>query len=210
MWWLQEGRYWTGMQRRRCSCRRRPCASAMGPPRCPCGRSSCPDTSASRQTPCQDSPLLSCQNLTGKWLHCTVLQERAPPCGPLINRYFRRGFEECERAAQEQLEAITPCTDISAHLAELSHLYEASCPVLSNIYMLLAPLSPESLPGMIKDPIDSLSSLTDIHVPCLFAQQCQQLHPKHLLMLFHSLTDSHIHSLNVKRPVWVQGVPLTS
>jgi hypothetical protein len=53
----------------------------------------------------------------------------------------------CFVNAQEQLEPITPCAEISAHLAELSHLYEASCPVLSNIYMLLAPLSPESLPG---------------------------------------------------------------
>lgn len=50
-------------------------------------------------------------------------------------------------AVQSQLEPITPCADISAHLAQLAHLYEASCPVLSNIYMLLAPLSPESLPG---------------------------------------------------------------
>ncbi len=52
-------------------------------------------------------------------------------------------------AVQEQLEPITPCADISAHLAELSHLYETSCPLLSNIYMLLAPLSPESLPGIV-------------------------------------------------------------
>jgi hypothetical protein len=47
---------------------------------------------------------------------------------------------------QEQLEPLTPHDDISTHLAELSHLYEGTCPVLSNIYMLLAPMSPESLP----------------------------------------------------------------
>lgn len=47
---------------------------------------------------------------------------------------------------QAQLEDIVPRTAISRHLAELAHLYEATSPVLANLYALIAPLSPESLP----------------------------------------------------------------
>ena len=47
---------------------------------------------------------------------------------------------------QAQLEDIVPRTAISRHLAELAHLYEATCPIIANIYALIAPLSPESLP----------------------------------------------------------------
>lgn len=48
---------------------------------------------------------------------------------------------------QAQLEDIVPCGAISRHLEELAHLYEATCPAIANIYALIAPLSPESLPG---------------------------------------------------------------
>ena len=37
--------------------------------------------------------------------------------------------------------------DISAHLAQLCHLYEGTSPAISQLYAELAPLSPESLPG---------------------------------------------------------------
>ncbi len=47
---------------------------------------------------------------------------------------------------QAQLEEILPRTAISRHLAELAHLYETTCPVIANLYALIAPLSPESLP----------------------------------------------------------------
>ena len=47
---------------------------------------------------------------------------------------------------QAQLEEIIPRTAISRHLAELAHLYETTCPVIANLYALIAPLSPESLP----------------------------------------------------------------
>ena len=63
--------------------------------------------------------------------------------GSLSQRH-RSNFEH---AVQEQLESVTPCDDISKHLAELAHLYEGTSPMLSNIYLLLAPLSPEALPG---------------------------------------------------------------
>ena len=48
--------------------------------------------------------------------------------------------------SQAQLEDIVERTAISRHLAELAHLYEATSPVLANLYALVAPLSPESLP----------------------------------------------------------------
>ena len=50
------------------------------------------------------------------------------------------------RMMQAQLEEIVPRTAISRHLAELAHLYETTCPVIANLYALIAPLSPESLP----------------------------------------------------------------
>lgn len=40
-----------------------------------------------------------------------------------------------------------PQDAISSHLVQLSHFYEANSPVLSNLCALLAPLSPDSLPG---------------------------------------------------------------
>ena len=48
---------------------------------------------------------------------------------------------------ETQLGPLVPRDEVSAHLAQLAHLYETSSPVLSNIYALLAALSPESLPG---------------------------------------------------------------
>ena len=50
------------------------------------------------------------------------------------------------RMLQAQLEDIVPRAAISRHLAELAHLYEATCPVIADLYALIAPLSPESLP----------------------------------------------------------------
>ena len=50
-------------------------------------------------------------------------------------------------AFQTQLQAVLPAADISQHLAQLGQLYEAQSPVLGDIYTLIAPLSPESLPG---------------------------------------------------------------
>ncbi|BDA40960.1 hypothetical protein COCOBI_01-6140 [Coccomyxa sp. Obi] len=84
---------------------------------------------------------------------------------------------------QSQLEPITPCADISAHLAQLAHLYEASCPVLSNIYMLLAPLSPESLPGgnpnFIAGSSEALHALMQLHP--LKLGKPQKVHPKEVV-----------------------------
>ena len=54
-----------------------------------------------------------------------------------------RGFSS---VTQAQLEDIVPCSAISRHLAELAHLYEATSPTIANIYVLIASLSPESLP----------------------------------------------------------------
>ena len=108
----------------------------MGQLLCRCGKSSSLDISATRH----DRHILLAPNCarTSSIINRWLLQIEA-----LMDK--REDF----MAVQSQLEPITPCADISAHLAQLAHLYEASCPVLSNIYMLLAPLSPESLPGKI-------------------------------------------------------------
>ena len=53
-------------------------------------------------------------------------------------RYFRW---------QTRLEAVLPGDAIAAHLVQLSHFYEANSPVLSNLCALVAPLSPDCLPG---------------------------------------------------------------
>lgn len=75
---------------------------------------------------------------------------------------------------QEQLEPILAVADISAHLAQLCHLYEGTSPAISQLYAELAPLSPESLPGA--DPsIPPFAMLLDCQLcvqttPCLFAR----------------------------------------
>jgi hypothetical protein len=61
---------------------------------------------------------------------------------PLWEEFLLRFF-----AHETLLEPIVPRADISGHLAQLAALYEDSAPQISNIYALLAPLSPESLPG---------------------------------------------------------------
>lgn len=61
---------------------------------------------------------------------------------PLWEEFCQRFFQY-----ETQLGPIIPRDDISAHLAQLAQLYEASSAVLSNIYALLSPLSAESLPG---------------------------------------------------------------
>ena len=58
----------------------------------------------------------------------------------------RRLCREFSPVTQAQLEDIVPCSAISRHLAELAHLYEATSPTIANIYVLIASLSPESLP----------------------------------------------------------------
>ena len=58
----------------------------------------------------------------------------------------RRTSKEISPVTQAQLEDIVPCSAISRHLAELAHLYEATSPIIANIYVLIASLSPESLP----------------------------------------------------------------
>lgn len=45
------------------------------------------------------------------------------------------------------LEAVLPCDEMSAHLYQLSQLYEAAGPPLAQAYSLLAPLDPSALPG---------------------------------------------------------------
>lgn len=76
------------------------------------------------------------------------LQEAATSIGygaaalPLWEEFVLRFFKH-----ETQLGPIVPKDAISGHLAKLAQLYEGSSPVLSNIYALLAPLSPESLPG---------------------------------------------------------------
>ncbi len=78
------------------------------------------------------------------------LQEAATSIGygaaalPLWEEFVLRFFKH-----ETQLGPIVPKDAISAHLAKLAQLYEGSSPVLSNIYALLAPLSPESLPGVL-------------------------------------------------------------
>ena len=78
------------------------------------------------------------------------LQEAATSIGygaaalPLWEEFVLRFFKH-----ETQLGPIVPKDAISGHLAKLAQLYEGSSPVLSNIYALLAPLSPESLPGVL-------------------------------------------------------------
>ena len=53
---------------------------------------------------------------------------------------------------QSQLEAMLPIADISQHLAQLGQLYEAQSPILAEAFTLMAPLSPETLPGHYSVP----------------------------------------------------------
>ncbi len=113
---------------------------AMGPPHCRCGRSSCCATLCLGFNP---------QPLIPPALNPNAhVQEIATNVGygaaalPLWEEFLLRFF-----AYQTQLEQIVPKDEISGHLAQLAQLYEASSLVLSDIYALLAPLSPESLPG---------------------------------------------------------------
>lgn len=48
---------------------------------------------------------------------------------------------------QTELQGVVPTTAVRQHLAQLGQLYEAQSPLLGEIYMLIAPLSPDSLPG---------------------------------------------------------------
>ncbi|KAK9813346.1 hypothetical protein WJX73_001697 [Symbiochloris irregularis] len=73
-------------------------------------------------------------------------------------RYFRW---------QARLENVVPNDTISSHLVQLSHFYEATSPTLSNLCALVAPLSPDTLPGdtacFVTRNTEAMQALMQLH-----------------------------------------------